>query len=154
MWHHFKPIVLFAVMHGLDDNAWGLYPPSKTCCYTKTTAFRSRVMFLCKCLNFMSFIAVFNWTGYGEIGELLGTGVERSPYPAAMQISDSLQSWKTQYFGAAYKRIFITNFYVSSLSSCERQLQVEYPLPEIPKCENLQNPRLFVRRHEHNAVQM
>jgi hypothetical protein len=33
-------------------------------------------------------------------------------------------------------------------------VQVEYPLSEIPKPENLQNPKLFARRHEHSAVQM
>jgi hypothetical protein len=33
-------------------------------------------------------------------------------------------------------------------------LQVEYPLSEIPKTENLQNPKLFARRHEHSAGHM
>jgi hypothetical protein len=33
-------------------------------------------------------------------------------------------------------------------------VQVEYPLSKISKSENLQNPKLFARRHEYNAVQM
>jgi hypothetical protein len=31
---------------------------------------------------------------------------------------------------------------------------VEYPLSEISKFENLQNPKLFASRHEHSAVHM
>jgi hypothetical protein len=33
-------------------------------------------------------------------------------------------------------------------------LQVEYTLSEIRKSENLQNPKLFARRHAYNALEM
>jgi hypothetical protein len=33
-------------------------------------------------------------------------------------------------------------------------VEVEYPLSEILKSENLQNPKCFARWHEHSAVQM
>jgi hypothetical protein len=35
-----------------------------------------------------------------------------------------------------------------------RAVRVQYRLSEIPKSENLQNPKLLARQHEHNGVQV